>query len=348
MPAKPINNIDLSAVEKLAAGKRTPRSRSSAGSPQQEIVGLPESKTEKPSYRVATTRAGAAELGIRKRAQEALARTQAEIESRVLQAMLPMWDDINRGVPNEFVRSGLFSVKNTEVREYVPNLLVASLSNYEIRYQGEELQQDDLTVWMSLINMQKTRPMSDTLYFTGYQLIKDIGWRMHSDSYRRAQESIQRLKVTALTTKSKGSESGYAGSLIRDYGWAEADEKGQTKWMVRFEPRIATLFLRDNTTLLEWDMRKKIGPRATLALWLHSFYSSHDEPYPISLQKIWELCRSGSNLSTFRKNMRNALEKLVTVGFLKSYTMNDDMIKVLKSSRVKILPFDPDRVKKLK
>lgn len=347
MSAKPsINNLNLEAFERIAQGKRTLRSKK-APSVQQDIIGLPnEQDVPKPS-RSSTTRVSSSEVAIRKRAEEAMARTQAEIEGRVIQAMLPMWDDINRGVPNEFVRSGLFTVKNSEKREYLSNLLVASLSNYELRYQGEELQQDDLTVWMSLINMARSKPMSEALFFTGYQLIKDIGWRMHSESYKRAQQSIQRLKVTALTTKTKGSEQGYSGSLIRDYGWSEQDEKGDTKWMVRFEPRIAILFLKDNTTLLEWETRKKIGPRATLALWFHSFYSSHNQPYAISLEKFWELCRSGSSLSTFRKNVRNALGKLVDVGFLKTFTMIDDIIKVEKVDRVKILPFNPEAAKKI-
>ena len=32
---------------------------------------------------------------------------------------------------------------------------ISSLSNYEITYTGQDLQQDDLSVWMSLINLAR-------------------------------------------------------------------------------------------------------------------------------------------------------------------------------------------------
>jgi len=40
--------------------------------------------------------------------------------------------------------------------------------------------------------------------------------------------------------------------------------------MVQLNPRITGIFLSDTTTLLEWEVRKQIGKKATLALWLHA------------------------------------------------------------------------------
>jgi hypothetical protein len=156
---------------------------------------------------------------------------------------------------------------------------------------------------------------------------------MHSESYRRAQESIERLKVTGIKISTKDKAEGYAGSLIREYAWADADEKGNTKWMVRFEPKVSVLFMNDTTTLLEWETRKKIGPRATIAQWLHAFYASHRDPWPLSVQKLHELCRSDAQLSTFRRNLRNALDRLIEVGFLGGYQIVNDQVHVAKTNR---------------
>lgn len=274
---------------------------------------------------------------IQERTTASLLRQRSEIEAKVMQSVLPLWDDEKRGVPNPFIRSGLFSVKNTETRIFMQKMPIASLSNYKVTYTGQELQQDDLSVWMSLINLARNQPMSDSILFTGYSLVKDLGWRMHSESYRRAKESIERLKVTGIEISTNNNETAYSGSLIREYAWTAQDTKGNARWMVRFESRVSTLFMEDTTTLLEWETRKKIGTRATVAQWLHSFYSSHRDPIPLTVEKLYELCRSGDSLSSFRRNIKNALNKLVDVDFLANFSIINDAVHVQKKLRPKLI-----------
>lgn len=267
---------------------------------------------------------------------------QKASEGRILQEVLPLWDDANRGVPNPFIRSGLFSVRKSEKREYI-DITVASLSNYRIEYRGEELQQDDLTVWLSLINLARAKQMAESIFFTGYSLIKDIGWRMHSESYARAEESIKRLKVTGLTISSPNGSEQYTGSLIREHAFKAIDDSGNNRWMVRFEPRISSLFMEDTTTLLEWETRKKIGTRATVALFLHSFYSSHRDPIPLSIGKLHELSRSTDTVSGFRRTLGNALDTLVRVESLASYHFVGDTLHVTKSNRPRLPAAKPTK-----
>jgi TrfA protein len=263
-----------------------------------------------------------------------MVRKMTPLDTMCLQQSFPQWDDDNRGVPNPFVRSGLFSVRNSQTREFLPSLKVPSLSNYQIKYTGQELNQDDLSVWMSLINLTVEQTMSDSVFFTGYSLVKDLGWSMNSSSYKRAQESISRLKVTGIELIYNNGDDGYSGSLIREYAWSATDTKGDTKWMVSFEPRIFHLFAQDTTTLLEWEIRKKIGSRATVAQWLHSFYSTHRDPLPISISKLYEMSRSDSTLSTFRTTIKRALDRLIEVEFLTSHNIVNDVLTVRKSLKV--------------
>lgn len=256
-------------------------------------------------------------------------------DTLTLQEVFPMWDDSNRGVPNPFIRSGLFSVKNNEERTFMKGLKVASLSNYVVTYTGMDLSQDDLSVWLALINLARQQPLCDSILFTGYSLIKDLGWTMNKNSYTRAQESITRLKVTGIEIINCKAGEGYSGSLIREFAWTAMDANGNARWMVAFEPRVFALFVQDTTTLIEWETRRMIGSRATVALWLHSFYSSHQDPIPMGVAKIFELCRSDSSLSSFRHTLKRSLEKLITVGFLTSYSLEKDIIVVRKKIRSK-------------
>lgn len=266
------------------------------------------------------------------RAAEALARQRSAQEQIVLQQVLPLWSDEHRGVPNPMLRSGLFGVKQTSSRALVKNKQVAALSQYNVLYKGEELLQDDLSVWMALLHRASRQPIGDTLFFTGYELIKDLGWRMHSDSYARIQESISRLKANELKIQLKSGKAGYAGSLIREYAWDALAPDGKERWMVRFEPMLAELFRDDTVTFLAWEQRKRIGSRATLALWLHAYFASHRDPLPITIEKIHELTGSEQKeIRFFRRKVREALDRLRDIQFLVDYWLEGDTVYVKKA-----------------
>ena len=280
---------------------------------------------------------------IKERSELALNKSRVAIEERVLQQSFPEWNEDKRAVPNPFVRSGLFSVKNSkdDERKFLDKLVLPSLSNYRIEFTGKELQQDDLSVWLFLINCAKKQPIADSVYFTGYQIVTDLGWSINSKSYTRAKRSIERLKVTGLEVSSVNSDTGqkeqaYGGSLIREYSWDAVDGEKNIKWMVRFEPKISLLFLEDTTTLASWEIRKAIGSRHTVAQWLHYYFESHTTPFPISIKKLHELCRSDDSVSSFRSSIKRALDKLIEVEFLSSYVIENDLVKVVQNKRPRL------------
>jgi len=319
-----INNLPLEAMRKLFKDHQ-PEQASSTAEASRPVVKRSTTRTTSTDglydQAIAKAKAKVAQITERK---------ARDLDQRVLQESFPFWDDEYRGVPNPFIRSGLFSVRTSVSREFQTELKVASLSNYDITYAGQDLHQDDLSIWMSLLNMARNQPLADKIRFSGYQLIKDLGWRMHTDSYRKAQESIARLKVTGIQIASRDQTEGYSGSLIREYAWTDLDQAGASKWMVRFEPRVSVLFMEDTTTFLEWEIRKKIGTRHTVALWLHSFYCSHRDPIPLPVSKLHELSRANSSLSTFRRNLKTALQTLIDVGLLASFQITNDVVHVKK------------------
>ena len=269
---------------------------------------------------------------LRKRTEEALQRRGTSVDD-VLQEVFPLWTEDRRGVPNPFIRGGLFTTRRSTARESIRSQKIASLSNYAINYSGEELRQDDLSLWVCLLTRSRNGKIGQPIYFSAYSMIKDLGWRMHSDNYEKLRQSIERMKLTSVSVLTNNSKRGYAGSLIRDYAFDAIDEKGDVKWMVRLEPAIIELYNFDSTTLLEWNQRKKIGARSTIALWLHAFYSSHSEPIPFSVSKIHELSRSEEKkMANFRIRLRQSLDKLVEIGFLVNYKIANDLVYVQKAN----------------
>src|SRR2546422_3746837 len=105
MQQQSINNLDIPTLESIVKKKRPVGRRSDP-----KIAVADEVLDAEPAPKTTSTRISRAEALLREKTNAALQRTQSQIEQRVLQGVLPLWDDDNRGIPNPLVRSGLFTV----------------------------------------------------------------------------------------------------------------------------------------------------------------------------------------------------------------------------------------------
>lgn len=171
----------------------------------------------------------------------------------MLQKVTQHWGDDSRGLLNTGARSVLFTTAGVNSpRASMRDEVIASLSNYVVTYSGTELRQDDLSVWLAIVKMGRNKPHGAPIYFKPDSLIKNLGWRVHSDTAHEAiKEIIERLKFTSVKISTVDRKSEYAGSIIRDYHFDETDARGNRCWTVRFEDVIARLFLEDTITLLK-------------------------------------------------------------------------------------------------
>ena len=238
-----------------------------------------------------------------------------------------------RIVPNEMVRSALFTIANhNSERKYLKNKKMASFRATKIVYTGEELRQDDADVWLQIIYLASKEQKSE-IEFKPYTFLTDIGWAQRTQYRDRLKASLTRMSATTLEIFNTDFEKGIGFSLIRKFEWCN-DEKKFTQWKVWLEPEVEKLFreLGRMYSKIHWDQRKNLNP---LAKWLHSFYSSHAEPEPIHLSRIMELTGSKTKqLKHFKENLRTALLELIKIGFLKNDAFIDHQHYLLVS-RVK-------------
>lgn len=255
-------------------------------------------------------------------------------------AQLPMWEDEARGLPNSFARGALFTAakhgKGTSKREFFEGKVITSLGGLHIEYQGQELRQDDASVFMTLLHLGRGLKLSlegAPIYFTAYSMLRELGWSQNSDEYEHLRECCKRLQATSVvvSTPSEAGSEGYSGSLLRSFAWKDERGKQLSQWVVLLEPTIAKLFSENTFSLLEWGERKRIGGRSPLALWMHSFLCTHREPIPMSVTKYYELSASRSkDLSDFRARLKLALQKLQDIGFLKSFMVRNDIVHIVR------------------
>lgn len=269
------------------------------------------------------------------KARETTMRRKAETlepPSQVQLQLLPILQVDERGMPNALARGALFNAaKASEPRKYYPERTVASLNNFCVEYRGEELRQDDCSVFIALLYFQQSIPLGRPFRFTAYTMLKELGWSINKAEYQHLKDCCKRLSATNLTVSYKDGSAGFAGSLVRDFRWHDETGKNLAQWVVRFEPAIARFFQEDSFSILSPQVRRKISGRAPLAQWLHAFLNSHREPYPISVVRYYELSDSRSkNMGDFRSRLKIALQKLVDAEFLKGYFIKDDIVHVAR------------------
>jgi hypothetical protein len=269
-----------------------------------------------------------ASLGTRVKARS----VQRNIEKAQDPVQLPIWADDLRGMPNSFARGALFTAGKTdsnETRAFLKGVEVASLNGVSIEYRGEELRQDDCSVFLAILHFGRKHELGTPIPFTAYSMLKELGWSTNSVEYNHLRECCERLQATGIKVSHDKGGAGYAGSLIRSFAWK--DERGDklSNWVVLLEKDIADLFAQPFFTLLDPAERKAIGGRSPLAQWLHMFLCTHREPFAISVKKYHELSASRTaNINDFRRRLKIALQRLKEVGFLKDFEIKADLVHV--------------------
>lgn len=242
---------------------------------------------------------------------------------------LPLWPEASRSLPNEIARSALFTARNRkQTRATLRQAQIAIIGEGRISYTGEELRQDDETVWLQLIHLAKEQPLGKIVEFTPYAFIKAICWPIKGQSYLRLRDVLTRLQATALSIYSKRLREGVSLSMIPFFSWRD-EQSGDSLpfWRVRVAPELVLLFGDMHFTRLEWVQRLALPDG--LATWLHGYFASHKSPYPIRIDTI----RHGAGLSDdtkadLKKTIARALEALKKVGFLISYQITGDLVRV--------------------
>lgn len=249
-----------------------------------------------------------------------------------LQATL--WDDDERGVPNEIVRSALFNARNKRAgRAYLKGVEIATIGDGRITYQGEELRQDDETVWLQLIHMAKGLPPDSAVEFVPAHFCKAIGLSRNGDNNDKIVECLSRMQATSLKIYSNRLKEGVSLSMIPKFSWKDdATGKKLPKYKVVLSPELVQLYADMHYTNLDWEQRLRLP--VGVATWLHGYYASHSKPLPVKVETlVTALGILTKSITEQRKLIRSALDELKAVGFLSEWEIKDDIVTVKRSPR---------------
>lgn len=257
-------------------------------------------------------------------------------QSEILPAsQLPLWHEKVRGLPNPIARSSLFTVGNqNEPRVfYKSHKTIQTLAGCLITYKGEELRQDDEDVFLQLVHLARNHVLGERVEFTAYSFLKELGWKKSAEGYARLRCTLDRLQGTGLRVTGEVIGGGFQGALVRKFAWKDDAENPLPRWVVFLEPEIIQLFAPNSYTQVWWEQRLRL--KSSLAKYLHAYYATHEQPYPMKVETLRGLTGSRtSRLTDFRKALRKSLDQLVKERFLDSWQIDaGDLVHVIRSSR---------------
>lgn len=254
-----------------------------------------------------------------------------------LQQMLPIWPDEVRGGPNPLLRSAFFAAvaskhrkifeDRTNVAKEPEGVIIAAQDGVVIKYTGTQLNQYDADVFFEIMHRSRRSPLGTDAFFTGSEFLESIGRVRNNLNYEDLETSLRRLKrgtVDVAWRTPNNRPMAYTGSLV-----AEVERETESKlYKVSLFPKIKVLFEPTNFTYLQWQDRKKLI-RAPLAQWLHSYFSTHAKPFPISVDWIQEKSgHASSRRADFLRTLRKAIEVLQEKLDWQIEWTDDDRLKV--------------------
>lgn len=239
---------------------------------------------------------------------------------------LPLWPEPKRGTPNSFIRSALFAAIQSKDRIFLKEAVLASQKDISVKFTGEQLNQEDLTVWETLAHLARRHPLGHTCEFTAHSVLKSLGMHTGLSQHKQLHSTIIRLTACAVEITHNGRT--YFGPLVK----SGIKDELTSHYHIELNRELIRLFGESQWTALDWKQRQALRGKH-LAQALHAFYSSHRQPFPIKLDTLRNYVGSRNvQKAGFKAKLRVALSELVQIGFLSSYKITGEIISVHRAA----------------
>jgi len=263
--------------------------------------------------------------------KETLARLEAHIKGQeeIKVKEFPLWPEAKRGTPNSFIRSALFSAIQGKDRKWLEDEIIYSQKGVTVKFRGQQLNQEDLTLWETLGHLCRKHPLGDECIFTAHHILKALGSKSTGgENHKRLHSGIMRLAGGLIQITHEGKT--YFGPLIG--GGLKDEVTGHYHILLNRE--LMHLYGDTQWTAIDWDQRQALK-RKPLAQALHAYYSSHSEPYPVKIETLRQLTGSRNKQpADFKRKLKIAHNSLIFIGFLVDYIMDSDIVEVQRISKL--------------
>jgi hypothetical protein len=269
------------------------------------------------------------ELGQTEGLEAKLSRLKRSIAEREANKVyqLSLWGELQRGVPNEFVRSAIFPAIQPNTARYLQRETLFSQEGFTVQYTGRQLTQSDLDVFEAIMHLGRGVHEGNHVEFTARELLRLAGRDTGKSQREWLLDVLQRLTATSVMISRDGKKV-YWGSLLPE----GAADLANDRFRVELRREMLQLFAR-GFTVIEWDQRRALAKKP-LAQALHGWICSHrPNPYPVTVKFLHSMTGSDTKeLRYFRFRLRTALDEIQATGAITSWNIDDrDKVHITRS-----------------
>lgn len=227
---------------------------------------------------------------------------------------MPNWQDHERGLPADLVRSALFKPRNrNQKRQWLQQEEIFCTGDLKLFYSGVDLRCDDELLLMGILHFIRARADDFVARFTSAELLAQIGKEDGGSNYRWLDKGISYLKATELQFVYK--KNGRLRLSLIESGADQLVSGNQNReWALRIPPEMVRLFGNDYYPRINLPLYKQI--KSNIGKTLLVFFSRHRQPYDHRIETLQKKCGLTSDLKSFKQNLQKALDELVRTGFL--------------------------------
>jgi hypothetical protein len=138
------------------------------------------------------------------------------------------------------------------------------------------------------------------------------------------------MVATAIQVSSKRLGLTVVVSMIHRAEFEDPETRSPLKhWRIWVAAEMQILFGDQAFTLISLPQRKALPDG--IASKLHSYWSSHREPYPVKIETLQKLCGSEMLPKHFKAQLVTALRQLQDVGFLRTWDITGSLVVVQRA-----------------
>ena len=236
-------------------------------------------------------------------------RSEPEPPSSAKIIQFPLFPEATRPVSNDMARSALFSCVQGKDRIFIKDALLATVDGVEIRFTGEQLNQDDHDLLMQLIFMAREKPVGAWVTIPAHAILKALCRQVGGKQHRALRADIFRLAAGTVSIRIARDRIEVTGHHLLAKAAQHEDSR---YWVYRLDPDLAFLYGGESYTLIDWDKRLNLKGK-DLARWLQLYLATHAKPFPVKVATLRELSGSRTKaLRSFRGQLRLALDALLS------------------------------------
>lgn len=237
-------------------------------------------------------------------------------------AQLPLWPEPTRGTPNAWLRGALFAAIQGKERRALKRELLVTVDGLEIRFTGWQLDQSDLDVWDAIVHLSRLRPIGEQVEFTAHSILRALGRDTGKSQHEWLKDAVARLYSAGVEITA--GRFTYFGALLKG-----ARDEATGHYQVQLARELLDMYLA-GWTQIKWEERTALR-RKPLALWLHGWFSTHAQPYPIRVETLRRLSGSrNKDVSGFKRLLRAALIELETISAITKWEVRGDVVHITR------------------